>query len=458
MGEEIIMTLITNKVSLNRNNLQSITSEDLKLDYDKLSIRYADLAAKYSALMKMLVNTEKSNRKAFADIITKHLKSGSRGTFFLYDIREFYKFNLYFGINKGDEILHGLNVLLSNGEEEEYVTIFFSANTFGVYHFDCLNELEAGIFSKKFSTRIKYELGIDYVFDFTVISIPLNIFAGDFYDYLSIADSMLKKAKLRKIDYLYFSEECYLSELNCRKVARFVTESLGRDKFYVEYQEKVNSKSNKVVGLEALARLDHENSKIHPSEFVPIIETSGNIVKFGLEIIEVVFKDISKIKKIYGDDMVVSVNISPLQLTDNCFFDGLQDLLTRYAVPKGLIEFEITENIFLKDLEEITEIMSRIKALGISLSIDDFGTGYSSLKYVSLLPIDVLKIDKSFIDNINETKNKAVVKAMIDVALASNLQIVAEGVETIEQVTTLETLGCEIIQGYIYSKPKRIIT
>ncbi|MCT8985786.1 EAL domain-containing protein [Shewanella phaeophyticola] len=150
----------------------------------------------------------------------------------------------------------------------------------------------------------------------------------------------------------------------------------------------------------------------------------------------------------------VSINISPKQFAQDDFFDTVNKLVKELSIDTGLIEFEITEGVLAKDVERTRDVLDALQQLGIKISIDDFGTGYSSLLYLKRFPIDILKIDKSFVDDmLNDESDEAIVDTIIGLANSLKMQLVAEGVETLEQVNALSAKGCFVMQGYYYCKP-----
>lgn len=240
------------------------------------------------------------------------------------------------------------------------------------------------------------------------------------------------------------------------KKEAYVLKSVDEKRFEIFYQEKHDARENKVVGVEALARLRDDGGFISPAEFVRTIEESDRIAEFGFLVIELVFAQVKRLYERYGP-IRVSINLSPKQLADYNFLVRLESLVAAYGIRSELIELEITETVLMSNFSELLDIMHAAKNMGFKFSMDDFGTGYSSLSYLSVLPIDVIKIDKSFIDKIaTDNAARAIVRSVIDIAREFNLEVVAEGVETEDQLDRLKSLGCHIIQGYLFSRPKTL--
>ncbi len=192
-------------------------------------------------------------------------------------------------------------------------------------------------------------------------------------------------------------------------------------------------------------------------KFIPIFEKNNFIIKLDEYIFEKVCKDIKKLKNKTKKIPTISVNISKETLTEKNFLDNYLKILSKYKVNASEIELEITEGVAVNNELDIKEILTNIKSKGFKISIDDFGTGYSSLNMLQIMPIDIIKIDKSFIDKINRfNNNQNLIEVIMMIAKKMNLKTVAEGVELKEQVEYLKSVKCDLIQGYYYSKPIKL--
>jgi EAL domain-containing protein (putative c-di-GMP-specific phosphodiesterase class I) len=210
-----------------------------------------------------------------------------------------------------------------------------------------------------------------------------------------------------------------------------------------------------VSGAEALIRwYTAERGMVSPQVFIPISERNRSIIDIGKIVIEKTFVDIKEWVDKGIIPVKISINVAPLQFSDSRFIDTVMELQKKYGIDSQYVEFEITETGIMENEKKTMEIMERLTELGYSISIDDFGTGYSSLNKLKDYPVKTLKIDKSFIDSIPENISSCnIVKTIIDLAHNLNYQVVAEGVELKEQVDTLMTYNCDLIQGYYYHKP-----
>lgn len=234
---------------------------------------------------------------------------------------------------------------------------------------------------------------------------------------------------------------------------RFPT-ALTINEFEVYYQPKVNMHTNKICGAEALVRWNSSQSGfMRPDEFIPVLEKTGAIVELDFFVLEQVCKYVSEFLHRGEVPPKISVNQSRMHLPRTNYLSRLSDLIEKYAIPQGLIELELTETAFV-DLDLTKQIVRKLKALGFTLSIDDFGSGYSSLTFLNTIQIDVMKIDRTFLQSTDSSqRTKIILKRMVDMAKDLNMEVVCEGVETLSQIQFLISIGCDLAQGYYYAQP-----
>ena len=232
-------------------------------------------------------------------------------------------------------------------------------------------------------------------------------------------------------------------------------EAVNMNRFLLYYQPQYDSLSGKLRGVEALVRWQDETGKlISPGVFIPIAEKSGMIVPIGAWVLEEGIQKYAEWREKYNCDMILSLNISAIQYKRPDFVNNLLELLEKYRVNPKDIELEITESVLIDDFEQVVSKLRTLKEYGIKISLDDFGTGYSSLSYLKGLPIDTLKIDKSFIDTVTEDKSTQVItESIVSMVKKLGYETVAEGVETEEQYEYLKKIECDNIQGYLLGKP-----
>jgi EAL domain-containing protein (putative c-di-GMP-specific phosphodiesterase class I)/GGDEF domain-containing protein len=238
------------------------------------------------------------------------------------------------------------------------------------------------------------------------------------------------------------------------ELERALRKALGRGEFVLEYQPRVQAGSMRIVAAEALLRWDHPQlGRIAPLEFVAQAEAQGLIGAIGRWVLDSACQFASGLRQA-GRPLRVSVNLSARQLEDDRIVDDVAQALARAQLPPQLLELELTESVLVEDRERCAALLHRLKALGVLLSVDDFGTGYSSLAYLQLFPVDAIKLDKTFVNREGgPVTGMKLVKALIDLAHALDLEVVAEGVEGPEVLLFLQANGCDEIQGYLVAPP-----
>ncbi len=234
-----------------------------------------------------------------------------------------------------------------------------------------------------------------------------------------------------------------------------IRSGLDADEFILHYQPQVDLRTGDIIGLEALCRWSRANGDIVPPDiFIPAAEEAGLIIQLSEDIIRKAAIDAKRLPSDHGINTKVAINISPRHFHYANLLNYLKSTLESYDISPQQIEIEITEVAAMDNIIEAIDTMRAIKNIGITISIDDFGTGFSSLSYLRTFPIDTLKIDRSFITDMETSPaNKSIVRAIVELAHTLNLKVVAEGVETRSQLAELTRMDCDYIQGYIYSRP-----
>jgi len=231
--------------------------------------------------------------------------------------------------------------------------------------------------------------------------------------------------------------------------------AIKQKEIIIHYQPQLDLKTGKIVGAEALARWRHpEYGLVSPAEFIPLAEESGLIDQIGKFLIFTACAQNRAWQEAGIPPIHIAINISTYQFVREDFVDSLKKILDEVGLDPKFLELEFTESMIMKDSELIVSTMQQLKALGIQCSIDDFGTGYSSLSYLKYLPIDKIKIDRSFISSLTKNLNDdAISRAVISMAHELNLKVTAEGVENLEQLEFLCSHGCDEAQGFLFSRP-----
>jgi len=273
---------------------------------------------------------------------------------------------------------------------------------------------------------------------------------------LSYADTAMYIAKDKgKNNYQFFTSQMNKDIQLRHDIETKLHHAIENNEFRIDYQPKVNIQTQEVVGAEALLRWNQpELGKISPSVFIPIAEESSLINQIGKWVLSRVCEDISFLKQNFNNELCISINISSSQILHQNLPQLMQENLIKYEINHQCIELEFTENMLIKQSRKTQQVLTELERMGIKLSIDDFGTGYSSLNYLKTLPIHTLKIDKSFIADTPHCEGDcAIAKSIISLSHNLGLNVVAEGVETVEQLKFLKDNGCSIIQGFYFSKP-----
>ncbi len=238
-------------------------------------------------------------------------------------------------------------------------------------------------------------------------------------------------------------------------IIEILRNAIDNNEIYIQYQPLMDLESNSIIGFEALMRIKSERlGHIRPNEFIPIAEESGLIIELSSWLIREACLFNKSLIDLGAKPRPVSVNISSIQINRPGFVPLLSEILNETKLPPQYLELEITESTLVSSLMDATMLLNNLQELGVRVSLDDFGTGYSSLNYLTKMPINTLKIDKSFIDNIcSNDKDSCIAESIIQLAHSLDIKVVAEGVEQDEQLTLLRTKRCDIIQGFIYSAP-----
>jgi EAL domain-containing protein (putative c-di-GMP-specific phosphodiesterase class I) len=219
----------------------------------------------------------------------------------------------------------------------------------------------------------------------------------------------------------------------------------------------VNVTSGEIIGAEVLIRWEHpERGLISPAEFIPVLESSGLIVDVGRWIIRESCQNLQQMVEqgLWAEGMRLSVNISPRQFSGQDFVNDVDNILKHVDIPDNSLDFEVTESVVIHNVEETISTMTTLTSMGISFSLDDFGTGYSSISYLKRLPVSTLKVDYSFVrDIVDDHSDRVLVETIITMGKLLNLDVVAEGVEELAQLTMLADFGCHYYQGFYFSRP-----
>ncbi|HWN98165.1 MAG TPA: EAL domain-containing protein [Blastocatellia bacterium] len=312
--------------------------------------------------------------------------------------------------------------------------------------------------------RIQEELGTPFtlsgheVFAAASIGIALNLTPCDLpEDILRNADTAMYRAKDRgRACYELFEKGMHARAVALMHLETDLRRALGREEFRLHYQPIISIETWRISGFEALLRWQHpEHGIISPLTFIPLAEETGLIIPIGQWVLREACRQARAWQEQFPSDppLSISVNLSGKQFLQSDLIERIEEILTETGLQASSLEIEITESAIIENIDSATLILRQLKTLGIRLSLDDFGTGYSSLSYLHRFPIDTIKIDRSFVSRMNSPKNSEIVRTIVTLAGNLGLSVIAEGVETREQIIQLTGLNCDLVQGYLLSKP-----
>ncbi len=403
------------------------------------------------------------NRTMMSDMISHSIKSTKRQhelmAIMFIDLDNFKTINDNYGHKEGDNVLIETAKRLKDVLREEDMVYRFGGDEFIVTLEHIKNSEDIAKIAHKLnrSLKIPYQTS-DYTF-YISCSIGIAIYPNDASsvdELIKNADAAMYQAKNNgKNRYAFYSHELGKEIQEELHIENLLRKSIENSEFEIYYQPKIDTKTLRITGLEGLLRWNSkEKGVLSPAKFIPIAEKTGLIIPIGNWVLLQACKQIKKWQddKLYTGN--ISVNISGVQLDNKNFVNSIKHVLKESGLSPYYLDLEVTESVLMNDLKHWSNTLDEIRDIGIDISIDDFGTGYSSLSYLRELPVDELKIDKSFIDDIPGDKDAcAIVKSIISLAKTLSYKTVAEGVEKKEQQKYLVENGCDIIQGYYYSKP-----
>ncbi len=400
------------------------------------------------------------NRTYFIKELNARMDKKEPFALFFVNLIRFKVINNIYGPMAGDNVLKEIAGRLTLiGKQDDDISFFrCSGDEFAVLLKNNSPE-QIEKFARLIATAIEQPLKIDQL----DLSITAGIGVANYpqdtennQELLKYADNAMRSAKQRKdVCYLGYSP-AFAAELKRRNLLERKLQAPGfTNALSLFYQPKINLSDRKLYEMEALVRwFDQESGPISPAEFIPIAESMGKIDEISDWVFRTAFQQIRLWNETYNTNHIVNVNVSPITIHNKLFVEKLEKLLDTTGVKPEWIGIEITEHSAMTSPSYMREVLANISKLGIKISIDDFGTGYSSLSYLKRFDIDELKIAKEFIDNIEQGHDDyQIVMAIIMMAKGLSLETVAEGVEMQEQLTILENLGCDTIQGYFFEKP-----
>jgi diguanylate cyclase (GGDEF)-like protein len=375
------------------------------------------------------------------------------------DIDRFKVINDSFGYSTGDMLLQEISRRLRNSVRDFDTVAHMGGDEFSIVIRGIAQAENAACLVERCLESMRTPITIEGTDMYVTGSAGISIYPTDSEntdELLRMTDSALYDAKgSGKNTYRFYSKILHDHAIERMAIEMALRSALANDEFHLVYQPKIDAISGGIVGLEALIRWIHPTlGFVSPDVFIPVAEESRLIASIGEW---VVYKTCWQMREwIQGgwEDVSVSVNFSALQFQDKNLFSLLKEVLAIYRINPAQFEIEITESALMHSPDEAYITLEQIRKIGSNISIDDFGTGYSSLMYLKNFPVQILKIDRSFVHDITmNEKDKLITNVIINFAHSFKLKVVAEGVETLEQLEMLRGMGCDCIQGYYYSKP-----
>lgn len=404
------------------------------------------------------------NRNYFVKLLTEYLRKAEEEqcivSVIIIDIDDFRKINDGMGMVVGDEVVQQYGQFLGSFSSDKCIVCHMNSDLYCMAIYDPCGYRTVEYIHKSIVERIEQGFILS---NGTEIKLTVSIGVAEYpeaakyaVELINFAEIVMFKAKAGgKASIQYFDAPILQDFLQVVGIENKLKETIFNKKFSLHFQPQYITKTMQLRGVEALIRwMDNDNNMISPSIFIPIAEKNGTIIPIGSWVIEESIRHYAEWKRKYDYPMIMSINISSIQYKSKDFVQKLLDIINKYGVLPSEIELEITESILIDDFSEVKDKLIELRDCGIRISLDDFGTGYSSLSYLNGLPIDTLKIDKSFVDKVcTDESTRIITESIVSMVSKLGYESVAEGVETKEQYDYLKQVGCDVIQGYLLGKP-----
>jgi diguanylate cyclase (GGDEF)-like protein/PAS domain S-box-containing protein len=377
------------------------------------------------------------------------------------DVDRFKSINDSLGHVIGDEFLVAIANSMKGAVRSHDLLARFGGDEFVVLLEDVAGEDEAVIAARRICTAVEHPMVLPGGYELVAtvsVGIAMTEPGKTTDDVLRDADVAMYEAKVKGGGGVYkVFDEVSMGTRSAKRlqIEADLRKGLERDELEVHYQPFYSLDGKRIVGAEALVRWRHPTiGLIAPMSFIPIAEETGLILPVGRYVLDQACRQVRSIRDRLGVELPVSVNLSPRQFQESGLLSQVAAALDASGLPSASLTFEITESMVMEDLSGARDIMKKLSRLGVRLAIDDFGTGHSSLAYLKQFPVHEVKVDRAFVKGVAESRiDLAIVRAVIELANAIGISAVAEGVETMEQVTGLRMLGCRVAQGYFFSQP-----
>lgn len=398
--------------------------------------------------------------RLFGEQVHRAKEEGKKVTIMFIDLDDFRKMSDEFGLIIGDEIVQNFGQYLSELADENIVISHFNGDIFCIGIYDPNGKRSVESIYSRISERLERPFKLSGGQEiFLTVSVGVAEYpeaATDALELINCAEIVMFRAKENgKGRIQYFDGSILEDFLQNVSIENKLKETVFSQNFTLHFQPQFRTADRVLRGVEALIRWKDETGKtVKPDIFIPIAEKNGTIIPIGTWVIEESVRIYAGWKAKYHYPMILSMNISAIQYKQPDFVDKVVKILEKYDISPEEIELEITESILIDSFQEVTEKLTVLRNIGIKISLDDFGTGYSSLSYLKGLPIDTLKVDKSFIDTVITDENTRIItESIIYMVKKLGFETIAEGVETQEQFDYLNEIDCDNIQGYYLGRP-----
>ena len=394
------------------------------------------------------------------EFVDKAQKTNSVVSVMLMDIDDFHNISDSRGILVGDEIIQNFGLFLHDITETNVIGSRFDSDRFCLAIYDPCGHRSVETIYRTIKEYLSNPIRLT---DMTDVSISVSVGVAEFpecsenaLELINCAEIVMLKAKNSGKDNIKFFDTAILNSfLRDVDIENRLKEAVHMSNFFVNFQPQYFSSTKKLRGVEALVRWnDKDSGLISPSVFIPLAEKNGTIIPIGDFVLDTSIRTFMEWKKKFNYSMILSINISSIQYSRQDFVPKVLSVVNKYNMNPEELELEITESVLIDDFAVVVSKIEELRDFGIKVSLDDFGTGFSSLAYLKGLPIDTLKIDKSFIDTITtDEASKIITESIVVMAKKLGYSTVAEGVETSEQLEYLKGISCDLIQGFFLGKP-----
>ena len=401
---------------------------------------------------------------SLGEIVSKAEKNNAVVSILFIDVDDFRKVNDGMGILEGDEVVQSIGLSFKKMMDENLIISHFNSDIFCMAIYDPVGRRSVDSVVEKIReimrTPIKLVSGKEVTLTVSIGVAEYPESTDNYLELINLAEIVMLKAKNKGKNNVQYYDKPIIDEfIGNIEIEKKMSKALKEQNFVMHYQPQYDTNTKDLRGVEALVRWCDEDGKlVSPETFIPIAEKNGSILLLGDWIIEECISDLSKWKKKHKnmDDFLLSINVSSIQFKNKNFVKYLISVIKKYDISPTNVELEITESVFIDNMQEIIHKMKLLKDFGIRFSMDDFGTGFSSLSYLRDLPIDTLKIDKSFIDDVvTDGSTRTIAESIIDLSKKLGFDTIAEGVEQEVQYSLLKNIGCENIQGFYLGKPMK---